>query len=289
MEKVSDYLKIRREDLNNNPTARVAICLCLDVSGSMGTVERGDFKLTGKIIFRDGQNWSTATGGITRLDELQEGVKLFYDEISQDEIAQFAAEICIVTFANTAECKLDFANVYRQEVPELELGEMTSMGEGVNLALDLLEKRKQEFKDAGVDYFQPWLVLMTDGNPNGDSAELARAMERTNKMISEKKLTLFPIGVGEDANLDVLAKFTPKRNSIQLKELKFKEFFEWLSSSVEETSKSMPGEKVQYNLKAISEWGSKYSLNTRKVEPWPAELPLGGAKFFKCGKLLKLQ
>ena len=273
MEKVSNYLKIRREDLTDNPTPRVAICLCLDVSGSMDVVEEGTYQETGRTVVRDGKQYTEVIGGTSRFDELQKGVKLFYEEISQDEVAQFAAEICIVTFANSAECMLDFANVYRQEVPELELGEMTSMGEGVNLALDLLEKRKQEFKDAGVDYFQPWLVLMTDGNPNGSTAELMRAMERTNKMISEKKLTLFPIGIGENANLDVLAKFTPKRNSIKLNGLKFKELFEWLSASVEATSKSSPGEKVQYNLKAISDWGSKYSLDTKQVEQWPPELP----------------
>ena len=273
MEKVSDYLKIRREDLTDNPMPRVAICLCLDVSGSMNTVESGDYQLTGKKGFKDGKEVIFVTGGITRFDELQEGVKRFYDEISQDEVAQFAAEICIVTFADKAECAIDFANIYRQEVPKLETGDNTSMGEGVNLALDLLEKRKQEFKDAGNDYFQPWLVLMTDGNPNGNTSELRRAMERTKKMISEKKLTLFPIGIGEDANLDVLAEFTPKRNAIKLNGLKFKKFFEWLSKSVEETSKSSPGEKVHYNLKAISDWGSKYSLDTKRIEAWPAELP----------------
>ena len=273
MEKVSNYLKIRREDLTENPTPRVAICLCLDVSGSMGVVEGGDYQDTGRIIFKDGKKFIEVKGGFSRLDELQKGVQLFYDEISNDEVAQFAAEICVVTFADKAECAIDFANIYRQEVPELEIGDNTAMGEGVNLALDLLEKRKQEFKDSGVDYFQPWLVLMTDGNPNGSTAELMRAMERTNKMISEKKLTLFPIGIGENANLDVLAKFTPKRNSIKLNGLKFKELFEWLSASVEATSKSSPGEKVQYNLKAISDWGSKYSLDTKQVEQWPPELP----------------
>ena len=33
------------------------------------------------------------------------------------------------------------------------------MGEGVTLALDLLKKRKQEYKDKGVDYYQPWLAF----------------------------------------------------------------------------------------------------------------------------------
>ena len=127
------------------------------------------------------------------------------------------------------------------------------MGEGVNLALDLLERRKLEFKNAGADYYQPWSVLMTDGETNGDLSELKRAMTRNVQMIGDKKLTLFPTGIGKDANLETLARFTPKRNSIRLKEAKFKDFFEWLSSSVETISQSTPGEKVMLNLKAMSD------------------------------------
>ena len=136
------------------------------------------------------------------------------------------------------------------------------MGEAVNMALNCLEARKNEFKEAGVDYYQPWLVLMTDGNPNGNAEELELAIARSKQMISEKKLTLFPIGVGEGANLETLARFTPKNHAIKLKGLCFKEFFEWLSASVETTSQSMPGEKIPYDLKAIGEWGSKYSAAT---------------------------
>ena len=273
MEKISEYLKIRIEDLETNPTPRVAICLCLDVSGSMLLVESGNVVHTGKTITIDGITGSVVTGGRTRLDELQDGINSFYDEISKDEIAQFAAEICVVTFGDDATCLLDFANIYRQDVPDLKATGNTSMGEGVNLALDLLERRKQEFKNAGVDYYQPWLVLMTDGEPNGDPSELKRAMTRTTQMISDKKLTLFPMGIGKDANLATLAQFTPKRNSIRLKEAKFEDFFEWLSSSVEAISQSTPGEKVLLDLKAMSNWGERYSLVTDKLEPMPAELP----------------
>lgn len=273
MEKISEYLKIRIEDLETNPTPRLAICLCLDVSGSMLLVESGNVVRTGKTITIDGITGILVNGGKTRLDELQEGIDSFYDEIGKDEIAQFSAEICVVTFGDTATCLLDFANIYSQEVPDLRAAGRTSMGEGVNMALDLLERRKQEFKNAGVDYYQPWLVLMTDGEPNGDSAELKRAMARTSQMIADKKLTLFPMGIGKDANLSILAQFTPKRNSIRLKEAKFKDFFEWLSSSVETISQLTPGEKVMLNLKAMSDWGEKYSLVTGKLEPMPAELP----------------
>ena len=222
-------LLVRLEDLVNNPTARVPVCLCLDTSGSM-----------------DG----------TPINELNEGVKLFYDAIREDETALYSAEISIVTFGGEALLIEDFANINRQPVaPVLGANGMTPMGEAVNLALDCLEKRKQEYKDKGVDYYQPWLVLMTDGAPNGSSSKLSTAIQRTVELVNDRKLTVFPIGIGKDADMNVLQQFSPTRNPLRLQGLKFKEFFAWLSKSVSKTSQSTPGEKVQLDIEGIKGWG----------------------------------
>ena len=61
------------DDLASNPTPRVPVCLCLDTSGSM----------MGSPI-----------------NELNEGIKLFYDAIKDDEVALYSADIAIVTFGN---------------------------------------------------------------------------------------------------------------------------------------------------------------------------------------------
>ena len=87
---MDDHYLLRQEDLVENPTARVPICLVLDVSASM-----------------DGQP----------IRELNDGVRLFFDAIRADDVAQYAAEICIVTFGDTVTKKLDFMSVDRQEVP----------------------------------------------------------------------------------------------------------------------------------------------------------------------------
>ena len=237
-----DSMILRIEDLVNNPTPRVPICLCLDTSGSMGAVE-GDCVQTGQTVFKDGRTWNVVTGGTSRIEELQKGVEQFYKAIREDEMAVYSAEICIVTFDNKATCVMDFANVERQgDIPTLCPVGDTAMGEGVNLALDLLERRKQEYKDKGVDYYQPWLVLMTDGVPNGDPVALDRAITRTAQAVNQRKLTVFPIGIGNEADMNVLNSFSPKRSALKLQGLKFQEFFSWLSKSVSKTSQSTPGE-----------------------------------------------
>lgn len=217
---------INRQEDTSNAVTRVPVCLCLDTSGSMGGAP---------------------------IEELNKGVKLFFDAITKDEVASYAAEICIVTFGDKgARCIRKFDNVYQQsDIPVLEASGMTPMGEAVNIGLDKLAHKKKYYKARGIDYYQPWLVLMTDGHPNGSSLELETAIARTNRLAKAKKLTIFPIGIGDEADMETLTRFSPMRSPLKLRELRFKEFFEWLSKSVEEVSRSVLGEDVLLDFRKI--------------------------------------
>lgn len=216
---------LRQEDLVVNPTARVPICLVLDVSSSM-----------------DGEP----------IAELNEGVGMFFNAIRADDVAQYAAEIAVVTFGSSVQKAVDFMAIDRQEVPALRANGATPMGEGVLMGLDLLEARKLDYQRAGVDYYQPWLVVMTDGEPTDD---LSAASERIRALVAAKKLTVFPIGIGSGANMTKLAMLSPTRPPLRLRGLNFKEFFEWLSRSVSRVSQSTPGETVALDTAGIAAWG----------------------------------
>jgi len=221
-------LAIGADDLVENPTPRVPVTLCLDTSGSM----LGE-----------------------KIRELLEGVNLFYDAIDEDDDAHDAAEVSIVEFNSAANLIQDFASVERlARIDAIEPTGATYLGEGVNLALDTLEKRKSVYSNAGVLYYQPWLVLMTDGHPNGGPASLERAVQRVTDLVSAKKLTVFPIGIGADADMDVLARFSPNRPPLRLRGLNFKEFFEWLSKSVSRVSRSTPGDAIKLDLEGLAGW-----------------------------------
>lgn len=248
-------LNIRVTDLVENPTPRVPICLCLDTSFSMGATEGGTY--TGQTIFRDGQNWNIVTGGVSRIEEMSKGVKGFYEALRKDPTAFYSAEVSIVTFDDAARCIEDFANLERQENDhEFVHNGQTAMGEGVNMALDLLEGRKQEYLDNGVDYYQPWLVLMTDGANTGSEAALNRAVDRVKDLVEAKKLSVFAIGVGKDADMDALNRLSPKRSALRLQGLKFEEFFEWLGKSVSRVSQSTPGTSVELDVNGIKGWAT---------------------------------
>ena len=225
---MDDNLIINRNELVNNPTARVAVCLCLDTSASMEGAP---------------------------IAELNIGIHDFFQSILDDEVAKYSAEIAVVTFGGDTPTKLlDFGAITGQQVPVLKTGGITPMGGGVNLALDLLEARKTEYSQAGIDYYQPWLVLMTDGQPTDEGESMQTAVQRTVALTDAKKLTLFPIGIGPGADMNVLARFSPKRTPLHLQGLNFKGFFEWLSKSVARVSQSIPGDTVPLDEKGIKGW-----------------------------------
>lgn len=217
-----DELTLRHEELVTNPTARVPICLCLDTSSSMA----------GEPIA-----------------ELERGVASFFEEVMADELARHAAEVAIVTFAESAVRVVDFASLERQQPPRLHAAGSTAMGAGVDLALDLLEARKREYAQVGIDYYQPWLVLMTDGEPT-DSIE--GAARRTAELVEKRKLATFPIGIGARADLSVLSRFG--RQGVRLQGLRFQQFFSWLSRSVSRVSQSIPGTNVPLDQKGLQGW-----------------------------------
>ena len=219
------------QGLMNNSAPRVPVALCLDISSSM----KGE-----------------------PIDELNAGVGQYLAEIYNDDMTRNSAETAIITFADEAECLLDFNTVDQLALTPLEANGMTDMGKGLTLALDLLDKRKQQYKTVGVEYYQPILVVMSDGEPNGNPKVLKQATSRIQQMIAERKLTVIAVGIGENADMKMLNQLT-RRGAVRMNGLYFREFFAWLSRSVAEVSASNPGDDFTLDQEALSKLES---------EPW---------------------
>lgn len=225
-------LTIRLEELVTNPTPRTPVCLCLDVSASMA----------GKPI-----------------EELARGAAQFIEELQGDVIAAASAEVCVVTFGTSVNVVLDFSSLgsINSRIPLVASGP-TPMGEAMNKALDLLEARKREYQNTGVDYHQPWIVLMSDGAPTD---VIDAAAERTAKLIAQRKLSAFAIGIGANAQEAALARFSPPDlKPFKLAGVRFAEFFVWLSRSIQRVSASAPGTELPLDVKGVENWADKAGL-----------------------------
>ena len=235
----------------NNASRRLPVIICLDVSGSMRN----------------------------NVNDLEEGLKLFLKECRDDQNAKYSCEVLILTFSETITVIQHFdtiENITKNGIPSYGLAAngYTATGEAVRLGLELLDERWKELKHQGVSRYMPWLVVMSDGYPEGSSAQvtaermavLDEVSQELAKRVRHKTLSTFSIGIGKFNNEKVMDKLSPGRKSVHLQSYadgshKFNEFFTWLSSSVGTTSSKAPQEEVP--MQPIGSWAEGWgAINT---------------------------
>jgi uncharacterized protein YegL len=174
-----------------------------------------------------------------RINELNKGIAFFKECVLKDELASLRLEVSIITFGDKPEVIQDFSSIDDFEMIELSTKGYTPMGEAIIMALDRLESRKNRYKKVHLDYFQPWIILITDGEPT-DDCELAAARIKEN--VELKKLYFIPIGV-ESADMKKLKEIShPGFKPVLLKSTDFRSLFQWLSDSL--SQKSVNGEQI---------------------------------------------
>lgn len=194
-------------DLIRNPSSRCACMLVLDTSGSMSGAP---------------------------IQELNQGLQAFVEAVQEDEMSAYSVEVGVISAGGTVREELSFttANTIREVSPLVADG-ITPLGAAVELALRRLEERKATYKRAGVAYYQPWLVIISDGEPTDSWQAVA---QQTSALSQQRKLVVMPVGVSQ-ANMAILGQFS-SRPAKHLAGLKFREFFEWLSASMSRVSAS---------------------------------------------------
>ena len=182
------------------------------------------------------------------IQELSRGVAVFKQDILKDSKAALSVEVAIVAFGPVRLVQ-DFVTVDQFTPTELVADGLTPIGEAIDYALALLESRKEVYKESGVQYYRPWIFLITDGAPTDDwkaAAEKIRAGE------TARKFCFFAVGV-EGADMKTLSQIAPpERQPLLLKGLDFSPMFVWLSTSMKRVSSAKVGEVLA--LPPV-EWG----------------------------------
>ncbi|MBT9316723.1 vWA domain-containing protein [Leptothoe spongobia] len=182
------------------------------------------------------------------IQELSRGVEVFKQDILKDSKAALSVEVAIVAFGPVRLVQ-DFVTIDQLTLPELVADGLTPIGEAINYALSMLASRKEVYKESGIQYYRPWIFLITDGAPTDDwkaAAEKIRVGE------AARKFCFFAVGV-EGADMKTLRQIAPsERPPLLLKGLDFSPMFVWLSASMKRVSSSKVGEALA--LPPV-EWG----------------------------------
>ncbi len=210
-----------------NTAKRLPIVFCLDISPSMG--------------WRVGGNSSS-------IELLNVAVNNFISEIKRDPKARAAAEIAFVTFSTEIKTQINFTPVRLLKKVKFETVKEggTRMADAVIWSIDEIEKKRQQYQRSDIPYFAPFLVLVTDGNPddNDDKERLEEAVSLVRKHCdshvgASEVVVPFIVGVGDRVDEKTLKDFSagfvdgyfPIKGIAEQAQSRFQEVFKLIGNS----------------------------------------------------------
>lgn len=203
-----------------NGDPRIPIVLVLDCSDSMTETRPGEER--------------------SPLEALNGGLDTLWAALHGDPLAKRRAEVSFITFGTAVSEPTEFATVDQMALPELKPMGITSLGQALTVALDMVEERKASYKRNGIQYYRPIVMAISDGLPTDSIAEVST---RLKDATAQKKLTFMPIAV-DGADLEAMESLSGKPPR-KLQGVKFDELFQWLSASAAAVSASQPGDDLR--------------------------------------------
>ena len=198
-------------DFTENPEPRCACVLLLDTSESMSVpvplvpVEFSSESVVDGVPVGRVPKEDT----VVPIEELTRGIEDFIRAVQQDPIASLRVETSVVAFDSRVNLVQDFATVDKLSPPRLNTSGGTSIAKGIDLALEILEQRKRTYRNSGIAYYRPWVVLITDGESTDTPEEMLAAGDRIRRAEEGSHLAFFSIGV-EGADMEELNRLTPR-------------------------------------------------------------------------------
>ena len=210
-----------------NTSKRLPIVFCLDVSPSMG--------------WKEGKNSSS-------IELLNAAVSNFIEELKHDVKARSSAEVAFVTFSTNIEMETEFESINKIKIPVFSAVEKggTQLSKAVIRSIDKIEERRNQLDNSEISYYAPFMVLVTDGNPdrNDDKEKYNKALEMVKSHCdshigASEIIVPFIIGVGDHIDEETLNNYSkgftkgyfPIKGNASKVKYQFNKVFQIISSS----------------------------------------------------------
>ncbi len=222
-----------REDMYQgyNSAKRLPIVFCLDVSPSMG--------------WKEGNNSSS-------MELLNAAVSNFINELKQDVKTRSAAEVSFVTFSTNIEEDTEFESINFVQTPVFKPVARggTQMAQAVLRSIDKIEQRRRQLENSEIGYYAPFLVLVTDGNPDNNddytkaNMALSQVRSHCDSHIGASEIIVpFIIGVGDHTDSNTLNQYSrgftkgyfPIRGNASRAQVQFNKVFRMIGNSTKKS------------------------------------------------------
>jgi uncharacterized protein YegL len=214
---MNEFESLLSQDLDfaKNKSNRIMICLCIDCSASM--LRQGAMK------------------------KVNDGMAAFLEKTNSDTLSRDAADICIVSFGDTAQLVSDFGTAEEalrnlRAQPILPVGANTVLAAGVNMTLDHLAAHQAQLSAVNNNSYIPWLIIIIDGDSTERPADVNAAAERVRKLLRAHELKTMCLNIGSGSNS--LPAFTLDGKVGRLDNLRVTDFFDMLSRNVSSASRA---------------------------------------------------
>lgn len=214
---MNEFESLLSQDLDfaKNKSNRIMICLCIDCSASM--LRQGTMK------------------------KVNDGMAAFLEKTNSDTLSRDAADICIVSFGDTAQLVSDFGTAEEalrnlRAQPILPVGANTVLAAGVNMTLDHLAAHQAQLSAVNNNSYIPWLIIISDGDSTERPADVNAAAERVRKLLRAHELKTMCLNIGSGSNS--LPAFTLDGKVGRLDNLRVTDFFDMLSRNVSSASRA---------------------------------------------------
>lgn len=181
------------------------------------------------------------------IHSLNEGVKRFIEQVSQDEMARLRLDIAIITFSDYVRLVQDFRPIAHMTAPTLTANGYTVMGQGIKEAVRLVKERNLLYASKGTPAHKPWIFMITDGRPEGESSsqimEAIDLVQREEQKGQGGKLKFWSLAV-DNADKTILQKLSQR--VFDMNGHDFTGIFDWMAESMSCISISSPSEDPVY-------------------------------------------
>lgn len=211
------YKQHRAMIVNGSPRALILICVDVSISMNEWWIEDSAAEKTTGRKFSDGHYVHTfsretlydGSARYQKIKKLNDVLKTLLNDFKHDVNLRDKVAVSIVSYSKYAKVVNDFLDCREIDIDACECkvdDKETMMGEGLRMALYQLDEMENDMKEAGNDAYTPILIFLTDGVPSDDPR---REFEEIRTRVEKRDLHIFPLGIGEGADMMRLREMYP--------------------------------------------------------------------------------